>query len=263
MLGYIKNLNLLSAFYGISSSSRFFQDRASHALVYKLNGESLYTFRDKEILLSQNEILFIPQNESYTVKRIFQEESRYALINFNADIENPVPFLYHPEGLSDYAFLFDKLIKTWIFQSDSNYYNRLSLFYQLLSLLSALEEKAYYNTEKQQMIEPALQYLRQHIFDSDLKVERLHAFCDISDTYFRKIFISVFGISPKQYIINKRLLQAKNILDNGEYNSIYEVSEAVGYTDALYFGKLFRKKYGYPPSRQNKKAPYPGNEKST
>ena len=228
VIGYIKNINLISAFYRISASSKLFQNRASHAFVYKISGESLYTFRDKKILLSQDEILFIPKGESYSVKLTCPEESRYALINFDADIENPVPFLYPLSGGMDYSFL----------------------FYKLLFSLSESNERAYYNVEKKQLIEPAIQYLNQHIFDSSLKTEYLHTLCNISDTYFRKIFISIFGLSPKQYIINRRMVQAKNIIDSGEYNTIYEVSEAVGYTDALYFGKLFKKHYGIPPSKK-------------
>ena len=250
VIGYIKNINLISAFYRISASSKLFQNRASHAFVYKISGEILYTFRDKKILLSQDEILFIPKGESYSVKLTCPEESRYALINFDADIENPVPFLYPLSGGMDYSFLFDKIIKTWIFESSANLYNRLSLFYKLLFSLSESNERAYYNVEKKQLIEPAIQYLNQHIFDSSLKTEYLHTLCNISDTYFRKIFISIFGLSPKQYIINRRMVQAKNIIDSGEYNTIYEVSEAVGYTDALYFGKLFKKHYGIPPSKK-------------
>ncbi|MBQ8808583.1 MAG: helix-turn-helix transcriptional regulator [Clostridia bacterium] len=187
------------------------------------------------------------------MKRICPEESRYALINFDADIENAIPFLYHIDDLSDHAFLFEKLIKSYVFQSRTNHYTRLSLFYRLLSCLSVSQEKTYYNTEKKKLIEPSLEYLNQHIFDSALKAQHLHTLCGISDTYFRKIFISIFGVSPKQYIINKRMLQAKNILDSGEYNNIYEVSESVGYTDALYFGKLFKNHYGYSPSKQEKK----------
>lgn len=252
LIGQIENINLISAFYGISATSKLFRSRASHAFVYKISGASLYTFEKEEITLSRGEVLFIPKGESYRVERTCCDESQYALINFDGEIENPVPSLYRPAEMSDIVFLFDKLIKTWIFQTRANYYNRLSLFYRLLSYLALSEEKAYYDSEKQKLIEPALQYLNQHIFDSALKTEHLHGLCGISDTYFRKIFTSVFGISPKQYIINKRLIQAKNILGSGEYNSVHDVSEAVGYTDALYFGKLFKKCYGYPPSMQKK-----------
>ena len=76
--------------------------------------------------------------------------------------------------------------------------------------------------------------------------------CNISDTYFRKIFISVYGVSPKGYVQNKRLVQAKNILDSGEYTHIYEVAHSVGFVDALYFCKLFKNTYGYFPSKKNK-----------
>ena len=60
-------------------------------------------------------------------------------------------------------------------------------------------------------------------------------------------------MNPKKYINNKRLTQARNILDGGEFNSIREVSEAVGFDDALYFGTIFKSKYGTTPSEYAKK----------
>lgn len=94
-----------------------------------------------------------------------------------------------------------------------------------------------------------MEYLKEHIFDCSLKAHELHTYCGVSDTYFRKTFVSQFGTSPQKYIINKRLTQAKNIIDNGEYDSISEVALSVGYEDALYFSKVFRNKYGTAPSK--------------
>ena len=71
----------------------------------------------------------------------------------------------------------------------------------------------------------------------------------MSDTYFRNIFAAHFGISPQAYVINKRLTQAKTIIENGDYDNLYDVALAVGYEDALYFSRVFKRKYGVAPSR--------------
>ena len=97
-------------------------------------------------------------------------------------------------------------------------------------------------------LEPALKFLEKHIFDPDLKIGKLHDLCGISDTYFRQLFLARFGISPKKYVIKRRLAQAKAISDSGEYDTIGEVAMMTGFEDALYFSKAFRNKYGYPPS---------------
>ena len=46
-----------------------------------------------------------------------------------------------------------------------------------------------------------------------------------------------------------RLEHAKELLEKGACNSIQEVAQRVGYDDAYHFSKLFKKKYGLPPSK--------------
>ena len=52
-----------------------------------------------------------------------------------------------------------------------------------------------------------------------------------------------------EYIINKRMSRAQSIITSGEYNSINEVALSVGYSDALYFSRVFSKKFGICPSK--------------
>ena len=98
------------------------------------------------------------------------------------------------------------------------------------------------------MIEPALEYMREHIYDSSLKIESLHRLCGISDTYFRKIFISRFDMTPQKDVTKERLARARLIIESGDYDTVSSVSESVGYIDPLYFSKAFRKQYGFPPT---------------
>ncbi|MEG0497511.1 MAG: helix-turn-helix domain-containing protein, partial [Carnobacterium sp.] len=56
------------------------------------------------------------------------------------------------------------------------------------------------------------------------------------------------GDSPINYLIKIRLEQAKLLLDTETDMTIKEISKLIGYNDALYFSKLFKKHYGQPPS---------------
>lgn len=248
MLNNMEKITIINAYSGISVIKQFLTNRPSHALIFKIDGESLYSFEDKVIQLSAREMLFIPKGATYLVRSICQEEGHYALINFQADIVHGTPKKYRLHNFEDALFTCRKLIKTQIFQKNSSHYEALSLFYKILAQISLDEEKDYCSTEKRKIIMPAIRYLEEHIFDSDLKTDILHQLCDVSDTYFRKIFISDFGISPKQYIMKKRLDHVRNMLESGDFVYVYEVAEAVGYTDPLYFSKLFKKYYGVNPS---------------
>jgi len=102
------------------------------------------------------------------------------------------------------------------------------------------------------IIDPALAYLKTHIYDTDLKADELASLCGISNTYFRKIFALRFKTSPKNYITEKRLSRAKAIIEIGEFHTVRDLALSVGYDDPLYFGKVFKKHFGLPPATMNK-----------
>ena len=122
----------------------------------------------------------------------------------------------------------------------------------LLSYVSNLEAQQYQDKKKTNVIEPAVTYLHKNIYKCDLKIDELHQLCGISDSYFRKIFISAFGTNPKDYVISKRISYAKSIIDSGEFNTVKELALMVGYKDPLYFGKVFKQHYGVSPVNMNR-----------
>ena len=82
-------------------------------------------------------------------------------------------------------------------------------------------------------------------------MDELHKLCGVSNAYFRRIFIARFGMSPKKYVVGKRLSYAKSIIDSGEFSTVKELALLVGYKDPLYFGKVFKKHYGASPININ------------
>ena len=71
---------------------------------------------------------------------------------------------------------------------------------------------------------------------------------NVSETYFRQLFRSIYGASPKQYIQDRRLAHAYTILESDDYANIHAVAAIVGYDDPLYFSRVFKRKYGISPS---------------
>lgn len=65
---------------------------------------------------------------------------------------------------------------------------------------------------------------------------------------FRRDFISLFGISPKQWLIETRLEKARSLLSN-HHTTISQVALEAGYEDTSHFIKVFHKKYGISPKQ--------------
>ncbi len=64
--------------------------------------------------------------------------------------------------------------------------------------------------------------------------------------YFSALFKKTFAMSPKKYIINKRISAAKHLLLSTN-KSIAEIANLCGFQDPLYFSRIFSKEIGLSP----------------
>ena len=248
-----KNVDIVSVISGLSTKNAIITNRHSHTFIYKIDGESLYFLRGKEFHLSPKTLLFIPENETYSFRKISEGDSKYCLINFHADTEpDTVPQLFDNSAKINVLTIFKQMEKHFLLGGDVGHLECLSQFYLLLSSLAKLCEIPYTTNLQKKQLEPALDYLEQHLFDINFKVSDLPILCKMSAPTFRRIFISEFGINPKNYIIKKRLFYAEQIIKSGEYINIAQVSETVGFEDPLYFSKCYKLHFGVSPSKTNK-----------
>lgn len=245
----LQNPRIISVFSGLATSQAVITDRPSHLLMYKIDGESIYYLRNKEIHLTAGNILFVPEHETYSFRKVSPGDSRYCLINFHADIQGGgIPQVFVLPTEESAAQIFRQMERCWRVERTSGVYDCLSLFYQLISLLVKGTESDYTTTEQKAQILPAVEYLEKYMFDSRLKISHLPEMCKLSAPTFRRLFLSQFGVSPKKYMIRQRMRRAKAVLESGEYESIGEVARMVGYEDPLYFSRHFKEFYGIPPT---------------
>ncbi len=66
---------------------------------------------------------------------------------------------------------------------------------------------------------------------------------------FRRDFKAIFGISPKQWLINKRLEKAHELLLLNKNKSLNDVALETGYENIPHFIKAFHKKYHITPKQ--------------
>ncbi|HEV7780315.1 MAG TPA: AraC family transcriptional regulator [Chitinophagaceae bacterium] len=82
----------------------------------------------------------------------------------------------------------------------------------------------------------------------DLNIDALARTSHLSKYYFLRVFKLVFGISPYQYILQKRFDYASALLLSDEH-SVIDIAYKTGFRDLCSFSKAFKKKYKIPPSQ--------------
>ena len=93
-----------------------------------------------------------------------------------------------------------------------------------------------------------LRHLIQARAFEDIALSRLYRELDLSSTYAGTLFKRAYGVTPVAYRAQLRLWRARELLVSTQRN-VTQTAQAVGFTDPLYFSRLFRKHFGVPPSR--------------
>lgn len=97
-----------------------------------------------------------------------------------------------------------------------------------------------------QQIETVCRYIGEHLGDQDLSTAKLAEVVGLSGSYLSSLFSQNKNITISQYITERRMERAMELLKNPRYK-LYEVAYMVGYDDAKYFSKQFRKVIGVTP----------------
>jgi len=87
-------------------------------------------------------------------------------------------------------------------------------------------------------------------FDQKINLDLLARLHFTSKYHLIRIFKKYYGITPRQYLINKRIEKAKKILKSGK--SVSETCYAVGLESINSFSNLFKSKTGMSPSNYRK-----------
>jgi two-component system response regulator YesN len=98
-------------------------------------------------------------------------------------------------------------------------------------------------------------YIQNQYADKQLSVQSIADAVFLTPTYISCLFKKETGQTIGQYLLEYRLKKAEEFLRNPQYK-IYQIADMVGYADAHYFARLFRKQTGLKPSDFRNQADY-------
>ena len=118
---------------------------------------------------------------------------------------------------------------------------------QLVPQLLSLPQASSHKQGIDDLAEALVQYLDLN-YPQQISIDALARQYGISTRYLNKIFKEQTGTRPSEYLLNLRMERAKQMLAANPDAMIKDIANSVGYTDPLYFSKVFQKSTGHWPT---------------
>lgn len=116
-------------------------------------------------------------------------------------------------------------------------------------LMKSLSQR--HTSESNHLISMAKEYITQNLSDESLCLESVSDHVGLSRIYFCKLFHQVENVSFSNYLKNERINKAKQLLRSTNMK-IFEISDAVGFSNAKYFSFAFKQAVGLTPGDYQK-----------
>lgn len=216
--------------------------RKQHIFHLITSGKRTYYINGKSFELSTNQVLFIPHGTMYKTQAHETNGKKCTGIGiiFDAVLEDgsyvSLPqMVYHRPCDTKGKELFEKISATY-----NDYPVKLTKLKSLmLELISHLAHEN--DNQMKEILKPALDYF-SITYKENLPIQSYAEKCNLSESYFRKIFRETIGMSPINYRNELRFAEAERLYLL--YRNIGRVAEEVGFCDEVFFTKLYKKRFG-------------------
>ena len=240
------------------------EGRNDYQLLYIASGKGYFYFKGSEnatVVTKGNMVLFRPKEpqvyyyyavdktEVYWVHFTGWKVEEY-LDRYELPKEENVFFT----GVSpDYPWIYNQIIRELQLQRE-NYEDMIRLFLRhiFLTINRYIKEGKQTKNDTINDIERAVHYFNEN-YSKPISIEQYASEHLMSVNWFIHNFKNVMKIPPMQYIVSLRIAAAKGYLENSNKN-ITEIANTVGYDNALYFSRLFRKYTGVTPTEYKKQS---------
>ena len=235
--------------------------RGDYQLIYVAEGKLYLINNGKEQIVSKgNMILFRPgEPQLYTLYAKDRPETYWVHFTGN-NVERILEYYNIPVGTNvfftgvsgNYKWLFRKMIQELQLKR-TNFAEMLMLqLRQLLLYISRnIEEGPLVTADLLDEVEQAMHYFNKNFY-LPIIIEDYAKEHHMTPWWFIQNFKKITQVTPAQYIVSLRISNAMNLLDNTDY-SVAKIAMSVGYDNALYFSRLFKRHVGCSPRDYRKR----------
>lgn len=188
------------------------------------------------------------KSESWSNHYFYPSIKLMSEIYFGIYNEKKIP-VFEKHIVND-LILYKKL--KYVFQAISFKVDRLALetycieaLSYLIKNYSSVGKSLDNNFDNKEVISKSIEFINDTLYNSP-SLDKLALNVKLSKYHFIKIFKNEIGLTPHQYIINKKIEHARNLLEKGY--SIVDAALESGFNDQSHFNRNFKRIYDFSPT---------------
>lgn len=227
-------------------------------LIYCIDGEGWFEVNGKKEQVKPHQFFVLPKGKAH--KYGSNRSKPWTIYWMHFDGEKAAFFadgFDHPTSISpnsnsriqERLQLFEEIFNTLSKNLSMNniYYSITSLFHFLGSMkfLGEYRDSVELITKKTDTIDEVIHYMHENI-EHKLALDNLAGQAGLSTSHLSLLFHKKTSYSPLQYLNHLRIQKACQLLDFTDMK-INQISPKVGFEDALYFTRIFKKNIGMSP----------------
>lgn len=226
--------------------------RSDFYLMFLTEGELTVTLDDGERVATAGSILLFPPNQRYRYRYAGGNQLCYYWVHFTGSYAerflaecdfSPLPLCKRSERESSAPSKFRRLFDLYEEQSPlQSHLLSCALEQLLLSIALSIEQHP-----KTIHLEKSLRYIHS-AYHTELRIPELAKMENLSHSRYIALFREQTGLSPTAYLIGLRIRIACELLQTTDL-SVGQIALTVGYSDAHFFSKLFKKYVGSSPKQ--------------
>lgn len=220
--------------------------RPFYLLHYVLEGHGTFSSGGREYHLSAGEF-FLIRPEEVTVYEADREDPWYYIwFGFNGELAARLDSLPTPVGqlppsiFLEFRAAMEKGFSEW--EGMTEQFIASLLHRMMAELFVHRQHSAHYARRAETHIRTR--------FMEDISIEGIAKSLSLDRRYLSRLFKATYGVTMQEHLLSVRLDNAAILLKKG--HSVGESATLCGYSDVANFSKMFRRRYGVPPSEYGK-----------
>lgn len=235
-------------------NSRPFESRIAERfeIEFFLDDGGATSVNDKEYNLQKNHLLFVRPGDLRHSRLHFKcfylhmDLDDKELLKYLSDI--PTSFAVASSKI--YYNLFHQLIQL---QNEKSFESKLLYFSKICALLVNIQrDSCFYSGEgKSSVIYRAERFMTEKFTDK-IGLKEIADSVHLSPNYFHKLFSSITGTTPHDFLLKKRINYAKELIMTSDHDML-EIAMMSGFGSQAYFNYCFKQVTGLSPLKYREK----------